>query len=163
MNIFISYSWENNIFVEKLDALFMSIGIKLRRDVRDVKYKQSIKAYMKTIRDTDLCLMVISDHFLKSKNCMYEVLEFIKDENYEKKILPIIYGNLKIFNARDRHCYIEYWQNEFENINRLCSETDILTQIDIIQELKIIENIKLNISDFLASISDLKLIIKKMN
>ena len=159
MNIFVSYSWENNTLVNKLDVLFKNIGIIPRRDIRDVEYKQSIKNYMKTIRDADFCLMLISNQYLKSKNCMYEVLEFIKDESYKDKILPIIFKDVKIFNAKDRLSYIEYWQNEYENTNKLRSGIDILTQVDIIQELKIVENIKMNIADFLVSISDLKLII----
>jgi len=158
MNIFVSYSWENNTFVNKLDVLFKNIGIILRRDVRDVKYKQSINNYIETIRDADFCLMIISDQYLKSKNCMYEVLEFIKDKNYKDKILPIIYEDVKIYDAKDRLSYIEFWQNEYDKINKLRSAIDTLAQVDVIQELKIVENIKINISDFLSSISDLQLI-----
>jgi hypothetical protein len=125
MNIFVSYSWENNTFVNKLDVLFGNIGITLRRDVRDVKYKQSIKSYMETIRNADFCLMIISNQYLKSENCMYEVLEFIKDKNYKDKILPIIYDDVNIYNAKDRLFYIEFWQNEYDKINKLLSDVDV--------------------------------------
>jgi hypothetical protein len=79
MEIFLSYSWYNSNIADCLDILFKTKNITLKRDVRDVEYKQSIKEFMKKIRTSDYCLVVISENYLKSINCMYEVTEFIKD------------------------------------------------------------------------------------
>ena len=43
---------------------------------------------MKKVSKQDYVLILISDHFLKSSNCMYEILELFKSEQFEKKILP---------------------------------------------------------------------------
>ena len=61
---------------------------------------------MKQIRDTDFVLIIISDGFLKSSNCMYEVLELLKEKDYEKKILPIL---THIFKPEERINYTQYW------------------------------------------------------
>jgi hypothetical protein len=159
MDIFISYSWENKSISDKLDVLFKSNGIVPKRDIRDINYRKSIKEYMKKIRKSDYCLMIISDSFLKSKNCMYEVLEFIKDENYKNRILPILCDDTKIFNASDRAIYIKFWQDDYEKFDNLRESINPLNQEDILNELKIIENIQRNISEFLSNISDMQLVI----
>jgi hypothetical protein len=159
--IFISYSWKNKIIADHLDVIFHSKGIVLQRDVRDINYKDSIKEYMKKVRNADFCLMLLSESYLKSINCMYEVLEFIKEENYKNKVLPILIGGLKIFSAIERSSYTKYWQDKYNEVDNSRKELDSLNQADIIQELKMIENIKRNISDFLAIISDMKLVFSK--
>lgn len=60
------------------------------RDIRDLRYKSSIKEFMKQIRKGDYSFIIISEDYLKSLNCMYEMGEFIKDESYKDRILPIV-------------------------------------------------------------------------
>ncbi len=52
--------------------------------------------------------MLISDDYLKTSNCMFEVLEFIKDENYRNRIIPIIFGSTNIFSPEGRIYYLNY-------------------------------------------------------
>jgi len=157
--IFISYSWKNENIADSLESMFTDKNVKLLRDKRDLTFRKSIKEYMKTIRNVDYCIMIISDSFLKSKNCMYEVNEFIKDENYKNKILPLIEKETNIFSAIERNKYIKYWQEEYEKLDEDSEKIEILNKNDSISELKMLENIKRNIGDFLNNISDLKAIL----
>lgn len=158
LDIFISYSWSNEILADSLDLLFNSKAITLKRDKREINYRDSIKAFMQKVRKADYCLMIISDSYLKSKNCMYEVLEFVKDENYTNKILPIITKDTKIFTAEERLNYIKYWQDKKQSLDIKRKELSALNQIDIIDEMKMYENIERNISEFLSILSDFNLI-----
>ncbi|WP_028972867.1 toll/interleukin-1 receptor domain-containing protein [Spirochaeta cellobiosiphila] len=158
LKVFISYSWSNENYADELDILFNTKDIILQRDKRDIKYKDSIKEFMGKIRIADYCLILISDYYLKSKNCMYEILEFIKDEDYINKILPIITNDAKIFNAIDRAEYIRFWQDKYNELNTSKEKISALNQSDIIEEMKFVENIQRNISEFLKIISDLQLI-----
>ncbi len=153
--IFLSYSWNDKKLADQLDVLFHSKGILLKRDVRDLHYKISIKEFMKGIRRADLCLMLISEQFLKSLNCMYEVLEFVKDDNFKDKILPVLVGNIKIYNAIDRSNYIGYWQAKYEEIRDRIENVDTLNQEDLIKECRVVESISRTVGEFLGIISDL--------
>ena len=156
--IFISYSWKN----EKIADIFCKFGDKffdIKRDIRDINYKDSIKTFMKKIRGTDFTLMIISDDYLKSKNCMNEVWELFNTKNYLKKILPIIVNNAKkIFKAYDRMEYVEYWENEYNLLKERIEKLDTISIGKQADELKILENIKNNIATFLYEISDLNAI-----
>lgn len=159
MEIFLSYSWHNSNIADCLDILFKTKNITLKRDVRDVEYKQSIKEFMKKVRTSDYCLVVISENYLKSINCMYEVTEFIKDENYIDRILPLVQTATNIFNIDGKNKYIKFWQDKFIELERSSSDIDELNRIETINELKKIENIQRNIGDFLSIISDMKTIV----
>lgn len=45
---------------------------------------------MQSIVNMDYVVFLISDSYLKSANCMYEVLEVMKDKNYKEKIFPAV-------------------------------------------------------------------------
>lgn len=159
MEIFLSYSWHNSNIADSLDILFKTKNITLKRDVRDVDYKQSIKQFMKQIRNSDFCLVVISENYLKSINCMYEVTEFVKDENYIDRILPLIKKDTNIFPIEGRNKYIKFWEERFDELKKSSADIDELNKIDTINELKKIENIVRNIGELLAIISDMKTIV----
>jgi len=156
--IFISYSWKN----EKIADSFCKFGDNLfdiKRDKRDINYRDSIKTFMKKIRNTDFSLLIISDDYLKSKNCMSEVWELFNVENYIKKILPIVVDDAKkIFNVYDRMEYIEYWENEYTLLKKRIEKLDLSSVGKQVEELRIIENIKNNIATFLYEINDLNAI-----
>jgi hypothetical protein len=157
--IFLSYSWKNSSIADCLEILFKTKNITLNRDVRDVKYRQSIKEFMKQIRSSDFCLVVISEDYLKSINCMFEVTEFLKDDNYKDRILPLVQKDANIFDIKGKNIYTKFWQDKFNDLNASMSQLDELNRVETIDELKKIKNIQRNIGDFLSVISDMKTVI----
>jgi len=154
--IFISYSWKNESIVDEIDKSFMRDDMKLIRDKRNTEYKDSFKEFMKKIRETDYVLMVISDAYLKSKNCMYEVLEVLKDENFKKRIFPIVLSDAKIYSPAARLDYLAYWKSEYDNLKKEISKYSPDEVISVTEDLKIIRNINGSITDFISIVSDLK-------
>ena len=155
--LFISYSWNNYNEVEKIDKDFESIGIVLTRDIRDVGDYKSIKTFMKKIKTTDYALMIISDSYLKSKNCMYEVLELLKEDDYKDKILPILLDDCNnISTIEGKTLYIKFWEDEYKKNKELIESVNFQNSVELINDLNIIENISRNISHFLSVITDMK-------
>ncbi len=153
--IFISYCHKNETVVDEIDNSFAEDGVKLIRDKREVKYKDSFKEFMKKIRFTDSVLMVISDDYLKSKNCMYEVLETLKDDNYKERIYPIII-DAKIYSPSEKLEYLNYWKNEYSILKNKISKHELEEVISVAKDLKIIRDINGSITDFISIISDFK-------
>ncbi|MFC5405518.1 toll/interleukin-1 receptor domain-containing protein [Cohnella soli] len=156
--IFLSYSWNDNKVADSFEIMFRTKGINLTRDLRDVEYRQSLKEFMKNVRKSDYVLMIISEHYLKSINCMYEVLEFVKDDDYKERILPLVQKETDIFNAIGRSKYIKYWQNEFERLHHEMQGLDELNRTDIVNELKKVESIQRQLTDFLSIIADMNMV-----
>lgn len=154
--IFLSYSWKNKDQADIIESDFNNIGIPLQKDTINLKYKDSISDYMKSIRNADFAIILLSDDYLKSENCMFEALEILKEQNHNEKILPILIEGTKIFNAKDRIAYIKYWKNKKEELERDLKEIDVTSSLSSYLDLKNIEIVYTSIDNFLKTLGDLK-------
>lgn len=111
-SLFMSYCWAENEIAEKIYSDLIQIGVSIIKDNHQLAYKDSIKNFMNSIRDSDFAILLISDNYLKSKNCIYEMLQLFKEKEYQKKVLPIIIEGTKIYSAIDRISYIKYWEQK---------------------------------------------------
>ncbi len=92
ITIFLSYCWSDSKIADIIDNDLPQKNKRIRivRDTRELEYKNSIEAYMQTIKQQDYVLSIISDSYLKSKNCMYEICELMRDRDYINKLLFIV-------------------------------------------------------------------------
>lgn len=154
--IFLSYSWQNKEEASLIESDFNRIGIPLIKDTLNLKFKDSISEYMKSIRNADFALILISDDYLKSTNCMNEALEILKEQNHKDKILPILVNGTKIFTASDRIKFIKYWKDKKDRLSLELEGLDVTSSIESYGDLKLFKTIYLSIDSFLKSIGDLK-------
>ena len=154
--IFLSYSHSDIDIANRIDNFFNSKNISLTRDVRDLLPYSSLVKFMDTIRDHDYVIILISDAFLKSINCMYEVIQFIQEKKYINRTFPIIIDKeVQIFN-RSRHGeYIQYWQKKYKSLEIRIKSLRTFGIISLYRELNKIERIQSNIGDFLDKIANL--------
>jgi hypothetical protein len=152
--VFMSYCHKDSHIAENFDIFSKNI-IEVYRDNRDLSFFKSIREFMEKVRKCDYCLMIISDNYLKSENCMYEVLEFTKDKNYKDRVVPILVDNAKIFKQKDRISYIQYWQKQYQELDKEREKLYILNQGKTTEILKMYRNIQENIDDFLYFIHDI--------
>ena len=78
--VFLSYCQKDSDVADLVEEKFQPIvdgKVKISRDIRDVKYHESFKNFMQSIETHDFVIMLISDHYLKSRNCMFEVMEVV--------------------------------------------------------------------------------------
>ncbi|MEK4221513.1 toll/interleukin-1 receptor domain-containing protein [Bacillus sp. FSL W8-0116] len=149
--IFLSYSWANDKCADLLDENLSSFeGIEIKRDRREIDYSQDIEEFMKTIRKTDHAILLISDDYLKSTNCMFEVSQIIKDDEYINKITPIIIGDTSIYRVEDRLKYAKYWNDKYNFLNKEIRDLNIEDNISLIQELKKVKIICSAIDEILS-------------
>ncbi|EJT6559443.1 toll/interleukin-1 receptor domain-containing protein (plasmid) [Clostridium perfringens] len=154
VNMFVSYCQKDRVYADNIDLYFKGKNIGVHRDIRDISSWSSIKDYMNTIRDMDYAVLIITDNYLKSFNCMYEVLEVIKEKKYETKIFPVVVET-SIYSTEGKIEYIKYWEEKFTNLKEQISKIDIVNAGSILDDLKRTQNICLTISEFLNKVSDM--------
>lgn len=143
ISIFISYSYDDRKFVDELDKKLQKCGYKIERDIRDLGYTKSIKEFMKRIRKTDYSIIILSDRFLKSENCMREIFEFIKDDNYKDRIIPIILNSAKNILGENKGIdYTIYWKEKEKEFKIRLKSIDEESKSGYIEELKHISMVK---------------------
>ncbi|MCD4650362.1 MAG: tetratricopeptide repeat protein, partial [Candidatus Cloacimonetes bacterium] len=159
-NVFLSYSHRNRKIADGIDKdlkpLLASVGYRLLRDERDTEYKDKFPEFMKLVHESEYVLMLISDSYLKSYNCMYEVLETYKEQDFEKKILPIILKGTKFTQPEEREIYIDYWSNKHDNLEKKIENLKRLSSVDLIKDLHRYSIIRDTIGKFLQHLTNMK-------
>ena len=153
MSLFISYNREQKNFADKIESSVRTVCPVLR-DTNDITPWGSIEEFMNRIRQADYAVLLISDEYLKSINCMYEACQLYKDVNWKTHTMYVVLGNADtyVYNVANHERYIRYWTEKkttFEvQIRSLPAESiDSLTT-----EIKHISEILLMLGDFLKDI-----------
>lgn len=155
MNIFLSYCWKDDEIADSIYNYFLnSKNIDLHRDKIDIGKWDSIKEYMQSISRMDYIILIISDSYLKSANCMYEVLEVMRDRKYKDKIFPAVI-NSEIYDPITRAEYVKHWQGQFKNLQEALKEIDVQNLGNLNRDLKRCQDISSNIAEFLDVVSDM--------
>lgn len=153
--IFLSYCWaDERVADEVYDNLVRYTQIDLHRDKLNIGQWESIKEYMQSIAQMDYTILLISEAYLKSSNCMYEVLEVMRDRKYKDKIFPVvIYSG--IYDPLIRANFVKYWQDELLKLKGVISGIDAQNLGPLTEDLKHRQDIASNIAEFLGMVSDM--------
>lgn len=126
--IFISYSWggESEEIADKICELFVEKELHIIRDKIVLGYKGNIKEFMKRIGLGRYVIIIINDKYLKSDNCMYEMLQLKNREDLHKRIFPIVLNDATIYSESERLDYIIYWERAIDKLNEKVKELNNL-------------------------------------
>ncbi len=161
--IFISYAWgdknekgkSRETIVNELYEDLTNIGFKVIRDKVNLSYGGKISDFMKKIGRGKYVVVIISDKYLKSEYCMYEILEIIKNKAYKDRIFPIILSDADIFDEVNRLEYLDYWSRKRETLQNRIRKLKELTDANIANEkLKLYDDIREVIGEFTGFIKD---------
>jgi 8-oxo-dGTP pyrophosphatase MutT (NUDIX family) len=133
-DVFVSYAWEpeSDSIVDVLEQTFAKRGICIIRDKKDLGYKGSIHEFEQRIGRGQCIILVISDKYLRSEHCMYELLEIERNVQLRKRIFPIILESANIFKAVGRLAYINFWQEQIEQLNKAIKQSGVVANMDSI-------------------------------
>lgn len=173
--IFLSYCQKDSDIADLIDERLGSLvkgKATISRDIRDVKYHESFKKFMQSIEHHDFVITIISDSYMKSRNCMYEVLEVVKDSDFANKLVFIVLKNedvkyyknkpdmdigTDVYSAKGQTNYSIYWKQQEQDLQKqiddLGDPTYALTQI---KEKSHIQKILLDLPEFIEFVRDSK-------
>jgi hypothetical protein len=156
--VFLSYAHADETVVNTIDYALQENGITVTRDIRDIPDFGSIKAFMDKIGNSDDVIIVISENYLHSPHCLYEIVELVKNEKYAERIIPVVLENVRINTIEDQMAYFVYWNEKYNRLERELKEVDVLSDVSsvIVNELNLFKNIKGNILEFLNAVADIK-------
>lgn len=171
--IFISYCQKDSPIADKIEEGLMNRlkdQVHISRDVRDVAYHESFGKFMRSIEEHDYVVTIVSDRYLKSRNCMYEVLEVVKDNKFREKLIHIVLCDkdnvylkeqapigAQVYSTSGQAQYSLFWAEEDkklqQQIDALGNPAYAIAQI---KEKRIIQKILLDLPEYLEFIKDNK-------
>ena len=170
--IFISYAWgdknekgesREEIVNELYDSL-TSKGFTVIRDKVSLGYGGRISNFMDRIGRGKYVVVVISDKYLKSEFCMYEILELVKNKNYSDRIFPIILSDANIFDEIQRLEYLDYWSAKKNNLQKRIRDLQELQDATAAHlKLKQYDDIREIIGEFTSFVKDVNALTPDMH
>jgi hypothetical protein len=141
--VFISYAWNEGSkrVAAELDRAFQDEGILIVQDQRDLGFRGDIRGFMEGIGRGRCVVVILSDKYLKSENCLFELLEIAKHGDFADRVFPVVLDSARIYKPLDRLRYVRYWEEqiaEFDealksvsaaNLQGFRDEIDLYTQI----------------------------------
>lgn len=152
--VFISYNWSNSDFVDEIE-ISLTGKAEVQRDKSGIKSWGSITDFMKSIRQQDFAILVISDAYLKSSACLYEVVQLMKDDGWNDKTMHVVLDDAKsIYEALGQADYIKYWDEKCESLKQKITGLPPAATTKLNEELNKSNTILLRIGDFMSKVAD---------
>lgn len=163
--VFISYAWgaEREEIVNQADQALQKRGIKIIRDKRELGYKGSINAFMERIGRGDCVILVISDKYLRSPNCMYELVEIAENKHFMDRVFPIVLQDADIYNPVHRIQYIKHWEEKRAELAEAIKTLDPANLQGIREEIDLYDRIRDKVSGLTSILKDMNTLTPEMH
>jgi formylglycine-generating enzyme required for sulfatase activity len=163
--VFISYAWggESEEIVNQFDQALQERGLKIIRDKRDLGYKGSISAFMERIGQGNCVIVVISDKYLRSPNCMFELVEIAEGKQFHDRVFPIVLSNAEIYDPVRRLEYVKHWEVKLAEMDQAMRGVGQANLQGIREEIDQYSRIRDKVSGLTSILKDMNTLTPKMH
>ncbi len=115
---------------------------------------------MRQIGREKAIVVVISEKYLHSPYCMFELLEIYRKSNsdleeFRQKIYPIVLEDAKIYESLERAEIIKFWRKESEDLEKVMQEMELSDVEALYDDFKVRDEIARNIGVLVKVISNM--------
>ena len=168
-NWYVSYAWGDDspegkahtTFIDDLCAKAKERGRTIRRDKDELKVGDSLTAFMRRIGAGDRIFVILSDRYLRSPNCMFELSEIWRTSRFEgaaflDRVRVYVTPDVSLRAAKDRAKWAIHWKKEYDELNEI-AQTHGPTALgeDGNAELRRMQTYYLNVADILATMNSI--------
>ncbi len=149
----ISYSWSNSKEIDSLCQDLNKANIPFSRDVVDCGYRDNIRRYEENIGKGAKVLAYISEAYVKSINCMYELALVFIHGNVENRLFPIV----TIGKCHDVSFFkelFEYWESQYQQKRKILEDLPSGASLQAINELGYCDHIIRELPKIATYLSD---------
>lgn len=163
--VFISYAWggESEAIVNQIDEALQQRGVRIIRDKRDLGYKGSIKEFMERIGQGNCVIVVISDKYLRSQNCMFELVEIADGRQFQDRIFPVVLNDADIYDPIKRIGYVKYWETKRAELAEAIKTLDPANLQGIREDMDLYDHIRDKISGLASNLKDMNALTPAMH
>ncbi len=163
---YVSYAWndptdpEREKFVDRTCAAAEARSTPIIRDKTAMTLGDSISKFMKEIGQGDRVFVFLSDKYLKSPFCMFELFEVWRNSRLDKdefKRTVRLYRlpDAAIFKPKDRFAYAKYWRAQHDELAAELKGADasLLGESDF-RAFRLMQDFAHHVGDILALFAD---------
>lgn len=158
--VFISYAWKDGERAALgLKRVLVGREVDVYLDRNDVKTGDRISAFMDRLVRGDFVFIVLSEEYLRSEACMYELFGIWQraksdPEMFLTCVIPIVLPSARIGRAEERFAHAKYWNERHRVYDAMMKENAELVGAEDFARFKKIGDYRLNTSDILFLLND---------
>jgi internalin A len=165
--VFVSYAWGDETpegqarkqVVDDLCAALGRAGVKVRRDRDEMRPGDLISEFMDRLAEGDFILAVISDKYLRSEYCMYELFRVYrncsdKPDRFLRKVIPLVLPDARLDSMASRLDRAIYWNQQEKALEPRVREHIGVVGTEFFGKFKLIGEFSRNASSMLEYLVD---------
>jgi internalin A len=99
---------------------------------------------------------VIGDAYLKSENCMFELVEIATHGDFHQRVFPIILPSAQtLYDAVECIDYIEYWEQKFKALDQKMKRVSAANLQNFQKKVTLYDRIRQNFDELIGVITDM--------
>ena len=136
--VFISYAWGDKTAegrrrenaVDALQSALAADGFEAVRDRDQIQSGERISGFIRRLTRADLVVAVISDKYLRSPYCMYEIYRLWQrsqgdPDELARRVVPVVLPEVRIGSFRQRAVYLEFWDAQAAELEALIRKPNL--------------------------------------
>ena len=165
--VFVSYAWgdgdseglRRGQLVDELCAAAKIQGLTIRRDRDEIRPGDLISEFMDRLSDGDHIVAVISDKYLRSEYCMYELFRIYRNcadrpERFLGKVIPLILPDAMLDTLDARLARAIHWTDQERALKPLVESHVDAVGAEFFRKFKLIGEFARNTSNMLEHLVD---------
>jgi formylglycine-generating enzyme required for sulfatase activity len=155
--VFISYAWngESEEMVNQIEQSLQERGIQIVRDKRELNYKDLIGKFMERIGRGNCVIVVISDKYLRSPNCMFELVEIADGKQFHDRVFPVVLKDADIYDPIKLIEYVRYWEVKRNELAQAMRTLDPANLQGIREDMDLYDRIRDRISGLASTLKNM--------
>lgn len=165
--VFISYAWGDDTdagkvraqVVDELQTTLEKDGFVPIRDRDQMRPGDRISAFMRQLTRADYVVAVISDKYLRSPYCMYEIYKLWQRwqgdaDSMARSVVPIVLPEVKVGSFQQRAPYLKHWSDQAKSLEALVRDPDLRPGSQSWEEVRLVREFAHHVDDILVFLND---------
>jgi internalin A len=155
--VFVSYKWggDSDALVDEMQHRLCELGVRVTRDKNEIKYRDSIRQFMRRLGAGKCIIVILDKAYLRSKYCMYELVEIASHPEFASRVFPVVMSDAEIFDPVKRLGYVKYWEGKRSELDEAMREVGQENLHGIREELDLYETIRNTIAGLMQVLGDM--------
>ncbi len=155
--VYLSYAWggESEQIANELADAFAARGIRLVRDRNEVRYKDSIRNFMKNLGRGKAIVIVASKKYFQSKSCMFELTAVADAGDVLKRVFPVVLDDARIDDPVTCISYLKHWETEKKRLSEAMKTVDGDNLQGIREEMDLFAKVRTTLARLLEVLGDM--------
>ncbi|MBI5368956.1 MAG: leucine-rich repeat domain-containing protein [Planctomycetes bacterium] len=158
--VYVSYARkpESAAVADQLEAACQERDIRLLRDQNEIRYKDSIRAFMQRIGRGKCIVTILSPSYFQSVSCMFELTEIAARGDLRARVFPILTADAAITEPLERVKHIQHWEQKKEQLDAAMKGVSGADLQGIREELDLYTKIRSTLASLVEVLADMKAI-----